>query len=420
MLFGRPQPEAAQILGISLTTLKQVCRRLGVTRWPYRRPSKACRPSKPQPDPETPGVMNPGLTNPASSLPSPFPANFQRPGMFRDSVRDGKQSATVDSAGEKQGAHLMRLTGPAELNCAGAAMAGLNVGAGPPYWQEHGAAAERTNLVHAIGQADRRDADFQTDGPASGLMPGHLCSLHALSRGQTWHAHDAHSGSGIHRQWLGPPSGFRGAPAGPGYSWCHQDSHTHFGRLDARSGALGHHGNSVMGMGGLAHRQDMGGWAMNQSLVRAHDEGNARSFQAGPFLRSIDAENREYFELPFQEQSMGPGAAAGVSARSHLATGDAGDLRLIGGIGGDLHDGHGNAFLRSQHRGQPNSTAMAMGAHAAGERVSFGGDIGNSHRMWRDVPGPREVGNSIVHRQNRPDIAFGGASSGMGNFDLGM
>ena len=366
--------------------------------------------------------MNSGLTNPASRMPSPFPANFQRPGIFRDSVRDGKQSATVHSAGEMQGAHLKRLTGPAELNRAGAGMAGLNVGAGPPYWQEKSASAERTSLVHAIGQADRRDADFPTEVPASGLMPGHQASQQALSRGPTWHAQDAQSG--IHRQWHAPPSVFRGAPAASGYSWCHQDSHAHFSRLDAMSGTLGHHANSGMGIGGLAHvtahHQDMGGWPMNQSLVRAHDEGNARSFQASPFLRSIDTEHREYFELPLQEQAMGPGAAAGVSARSHLATGDAGDLRLIGGIGGDLHDGHGNAFLRSQHRGQPNSTAMAMGAHAAGERVSFGGDIGNSHRMWRDVPGPREVGNSIVHRQNRPDIAFGGASSGMGNFDLGM
>jgi len=36
-LFGRPQPEAAERLGISLTSLKEVCRKLGVPRWPYRR-----------------------------------------------------------------------------------------------------------------------------------------------------------------------------------------------------------------------------------------------------------------------------------------------------------------------------------------------------------------------------------------------
>ena len=39
-MFGMPQPEAAKALGVSLTTLKQVCRRLGLSRWPYRRPSK--------------------------------------------------------------------------------------------------------------------------------------------------------------------------------------------------------------------------------------------------------------------------------------------------------------------------------------------------------------------------------------------
>ena len=32
------QPEAAKTLGISLTTLKQICRRLGFPRWPYKRP----------------------------------------------------------------------------------------------------------------------------------------------------------------------------------------------------------------------------------------------------------------------------------------------------------------------------------------------------------------------------------------------
>jgi hypothetical protein len=38
--FSMPQAEAAQELGISLTALKQVCRKLGVVRWPYRRPKK--------------------------------------------------------------------------------------------------------------------------------------------------------------------------------------------------------------------------------------------------------------------------------------------------------------------------------------------------------------------------------------------
>ena len=36
-LFHLPQPEAAKKLGISLTSLKMTCRRLGVNRWPYQR-----------------------------------------------------------------------------------------------------------------------------------------------------------------------------------------------------------------------------------------------------------------------------------------------------------------------------------------------------------------------------------------------
>jgi len=38
--FALPQQQAAQELGISLTSLKQVCRKLGLSRWPYRRASR--------------------------------------------------------------------------------------------------------------------------------------------------------------------------------------------------------------------------------------------------------------------------------------------------------------------------------------------------------------------------------------------
>mmetsp|Transcript_11541 Transcript_11541/g.39809 ORF Transcript_11541/g.39809 Transcript_11541/m.39809 type:complete len:147 (+) Transcript_11541:662-1102(+) len=56
-LFHLPQPQAAQAVGISLTTFKASCRRLGVRRWPYK---KAGRPggeaegttSSPAPDAE--------------------------------------------------------------------------------------------------------------------------------------------------------------------------------------------------------------------------------------------------------------------------------------------------------------------------------------------------------------------------------
>ena len=39
--FDVPQSDAAKNLGISLTALKQVCRKLGLTRWPYVRPKKS-------------------------------------------------------------------------------------------------------------------------------------------------------------------------------------------------------------------------------------------------------------------------------------------------------------------------------------------------------------------------------------------
>ena len=40
LLFDLPQKDVAARFGISLTAFKQVCRKLGITRWPYRRASK--------------------------------------------------------------------------------------------------------------------------------------------------------------------------------------------------------------------------------------------------------------------------------------------------------------------------------------------------------------------------------------------
>jgi hypothetical protein len=42
-LFNLPQKDAAKALGISLTALKQVCRKLGVDRWPYWRRKKGSK-----------------------------------------------------------------------------------------------------------------------------------------------------------------------------------------------------------------------------------------------------------------------------------------------------------------------------------------------------------------------------------------
>ena len=39
--FQLKQKDAAIEFGISLTAFKQVCRKLGVDRWPYRRPNRA-------------------------------------------------------------------------------------------------------------------------------------------------------------------------------------------------------------------------------------------------------------------------------------------------------------------------------------------------------------------------------------------
>ena len=44
--FGQPQNDAARQLGISLTALKQVCRKLGLPRWPYMRPCKSESPKR--------------------------------------------------------------------------------------------------------------------------------------------------------------------------------------------------------------------------------------------------------------------------------------------------------------------------------------------------------------------------------------
>lgn len=39
-LFDRPEGEAAKQIGISITAMKQLCRKLGIERWPYRRQKK--------------------------------------------------------------------------------------------------------------------------------------------------------------------------------------------------------------------------------------------------------------------------------------------------------------------------------------------------------------------------------------------
>ena len=39
-LFNMPQPTAAKLLGVSLTSLKRECRKFGILKWPFRRRSQ--------------------------------------------------------------------------------------------------------------------------------------------------------------------------------------------------------------------------------------------------------------------------------------------------------------------------------------------------------------------------------------------
>jgi len=443
MLFEKPQPEAAKTLGISLTTLKQVCRRLGVSRWPYRRPSNPLRGSRPRPDVETPqGAEITGLVmnqlNPASGLPPlPMPTHFPRPGgVFKDCVRNGLLDIEAgDAAGAwAHGASPMKF-------------AGLNAGTGLPTWPEQGAAVGRR---HA-GLADL---------PAPKLMSDRQPQPQALSRG--YHP-------GIHNRMPLP---------GPGLSPSNihdptvQNAHLGRLRLDPRIEALGCHPNSGgMGTSGPAQYQAAGGWTMDQAGVRSQD-GSARGFQAGPFPRGLDAEHRNYFDLSFAEHAshrmwglggvaaehaghrmglsgesaehgghrMGlGGVAAGVSAilderpavlisspaalTSYLAIGDQPpDLGMVGGgIGRGFRAGD-NAFLR--HRGQSatGTTMRPWYVHESSE--SFGGadPTGDSHPMFSGataMPLSRELGNSGF-RQGRQDATFGDKGLGRGTFNPDM
>jgi len=84
LLFGVPQPLAAKELGISLTALKQICRKLGVVRWPYQR---------------------------IGSLPAPTARQLQEPSM--------QEAVDVDSEGEGEGEALARSSSASScVSCA--------------------------------------------------------------------------------------------------------------------------------------------------------------------------------------------------------------------------------------------------------------------------------------------------------------
>ena len=77
--FALPQAEAAQELGISLTALKQVCRKLGICRWPYRRPKKRGARAAPATMPSVhAGVAEPSVDSATASAVAPvIPATTQ-------------------------------------------------------------------------------------------------------------------------------------------------------------------------------------------------------------------------------------------------------------------------------------------------------------------------------------------------------
>ena len=474
MLFEQPQPEAAKRLGISLTTLKQVCRRLGVSRWPYRRSSKACKKSRPRPDVETPqGAGSAGLAmnqlTPASSLPPlPMPTIFQRPGRFQDGAPNGHGKLLDREARDAAGAWAH---GSSPMK-----FAGINAGTGVPYWPAQGiAAAERMGLMHAGSQAHGSDPHGFADFPAPEFMSSGQPQLQALSRGY-------HPGTHNRMPW----------PTGSSPSNVHdptvQNAHLGRLRLDPRIDALGCYPNGDgMGPSGPAQYQGAGGWTMDQEWARSQDSSARGLLQAGSFSRGRDAEHRSYVNLSFAEQGghwmglgweaadgghrmglsgaaaehggrchrMGlGGVAAGVSARSYLASGDqratVPDLRMVGGgIGREFRAGNGNgnggcndnAFLRPGRGGQsaPGSTMtdsamMPLDVDANGQSSngqsrergpeSFGDADTDSQPLFNGATGmplPRELGidnwNGYHGRQNP---AFGGAGLGWGTFNPDM
>ena len=62
-MFRMPQPEASRALGVSLTALKQVCRKLGISRWPYQRSCSQARRSRHSRRPRSGVPPGPQLTS---------------------------------------------------------------------------------------------------------------------------------------------------------------------------------------------------------------------------------------------------------------------------------------------------------------------------------------------------------------------
>ena len=106
-LFSTPQGEAAQALGISLTALKVVCRKLGISRWPYARVKKARVQNVSKSAPTFGLVRNDTLSSIASSattisrLSSPEPSHTCEWG--HSSMHANRGDASVSSSGACDG-----------------------------------------------------------------------------------------------------------------------------------------------------------------------------------------------------------------------------------------------------------------------------------------------------------------------------
>jgi hypothetical protein len=94
-MFGMPQPDASRALGVSLTALKQVCRKLGIARWPYQRPckrGKRCR-SRSQAAAASCAVASPApgtaATEPTVQEAIPIPASPESADEGVDRIADG-------------------------------------------------------------------------------------------------------------------------------------------------------------------------------------------------------------------------------------------------------------------------------------------------------------------------------------------
>ena len=132
LLFGVPQPLAAKELGISLTALKQICRKLGIVRWPYQR---------------------------IGSLPAPTARQLQEPSI--------QEAVDVDSEGKGEGEALARRASSC-VSCGGqtpSSSTGQQDDASLPMTSfDFSSQYSSSNSISSFGSStDCDDDDFESD-----------------------------------------------------------------------------------------------------------------------------------------------------------------------------------------------------------------------------------------------------------------